>query len=80
MEACVLQAALVVKRKQDGSMDGGGVCGQGEGVCLRRCSKRVVDVLGCAGIAVSNFPGDYIAGTDSNDYTDDLEKKMVIHR
>ena len=32
------------------------------------------------GIAVSNFPGDYIAGTDSNDYTDDLEKKMVIHR
>jgi len=80
VEACVLQAALVVKRKQDGSMDGGGVCGQGEGVCLRRCSKRVVDVLGCAGIAVSNFPGDYIAGTDSNDYTDDLEKKMVIHR
>ena len=29
---------------------------------------------------MSNFPGDYIAGTDSNDYTDDLEGRMVIHR
>ena len=29
---------------------------------------------------MSNFPGDYIAGTDSNDYTDDLERKMLIHR
>ena len=33
-----------------------------------------------AGIAVSNFPGDYIAGTDSNDYTEDLERRMEIHR
>jgi len=29
---------------------------------------------------VSNFGGDYVAGTDSNDYTDDLEKRMVRHR
>ena len=36
--------------------------------------------MGCSGIAVSNFPGDYIAGTDSNDYTDDLERKLLIHR
>jgi hypothetical protein len=32
------------------------------------------------GIAVDNFGGDYIAGTDSNDYTDDLENRMVRHR
>ena len=32
------------------------------------------------GIAVSNFPGDYVAGTDSNDYTEDLERRMEIHR
>lgn len=33
-----------------------------------------------AGIAVSNFGGDYVAGTDSNDYSEDLEKRMVRHR
>lgn len=32
------------------------------------------------GIAVSNFPGDYIAGTDSNDYTEDMERRLQIHR
>ena len=29
---------------------------------------------------MDNFGGDYIAGTDSNDYTDDLENRMVRHR
>merc|ERR1712216_196620 len=39
-----------------------------------------VDEDSDVGIAVSNFPGDYIAGTDSNDYTEDLERRMEIHR
>jgi hypothetical protein len=39
-----------------------------------------VDEDSDVGIAVSNFPGDYIAGTDSNDYTDDLEGRMRRHR
>lgn len=48
----------------------------------RPCSNLLTVSAGDypAGIAVSNFPGDYIAGTDSNDYTDDLERRMKIHR
>lgn len=39
-----------------------------------------VDEDSDVGVAVSNFPGDYVSGTDSMDYSDDLVRRMEIHR